>query len=460
RALALLQQSPKGLTTNVSPKGLTTNGLVHDFGVSVHAYRHARELGHPGNAFPMKADKLSLNNFRCFEDITLEFSPHFNVIIGDNGSGKTALLRSLCVAVSSFLLGIDDVSTRSIQEDDIRLATYENNVEYQLPVKVTCQGTIGTEKVEWSRSRTSASKQAKTKYTEEIKRTALLYQKQVRDGHDIELPVIAYFPAIRIWKEPPEMNIAVKGSRLRGYNNALEPAVNYKFFTEWFKTKELASLQHKEKFIELQVVKRALSNCVEGCECIYYDINTNALAMKFSDGGTVLPVNKLSDGIKNMMAIVADIAYKCVTLNPHLKEKALESHGVVIIDELDLHLHPSWQKKVVADLKKTFPNIQFIAATHSPLIVSTITGEDRIILFEEKEFCYITKMYGRDVNDILRHPMDTCIKYKKLDEYLNLIELGQGESEEALALRKTIEEQTGADYHELARADVLIAFHK
>ncbi len=287
-----------------------------------------------------------------------------------------------------------------------------------------------------------------------------LFKKKCKIGNDVNLPVIAYFPARRTWDSPDKMKLVGEGSRLRGYDKAITPSANYKFFTDWFKTKELATLQKKEELLELQIVKNAVSDCIEWCDNIYYDIDTNALVMKFSDG-KILPFNRLSDGVKNMMSIVSDLAYRCALLNPHLKNHALESSGVVLIDELDLHLHPSWQKNVVTDLKKTFPNIQFIAATHSPLILSTITPEDRIIALEKERFDYIAKLYGRDVNDILQESMKTSpgISYKELDDYFELIELGLGKSEKALELRKKIEELSGDNYHKLAKADVLIAFY-
>jgi len=238
-------------------------------------------------------------------------------------------------------------------------------------------GTIESEKLEWSRLRQRADKRAKTKLQNtEIKSIAERYQQQVREGDCVNLPVIAYFSARRIWEPPEKMNLVEKGSRLRGYHNAITPALNYKFFTEWFKTKEMAFLQNKTRHFEIEVVKKAVSQCIRQCEDIYYDIDIGALVMKFFDGKKI-PFNRLSDGIRNMMAIVADIAYRCVTLNPHLKEKSLENDGVVLIDELDLHLHPSWQKKIVVDLKK-YSRISNLLP-HSPLILSTLTNEDRII---------------------------------------------------------------------------------
>ena len=107
-------------------------------------------------------------------------------------------------------------------------------------------GTIESEKLEWSRLRQRADKRAKTKLQNtEIKSIAERYQQQVREGDCVNLPVIAYFSARRIWEPPEKMNLVEKGSRLRGYHNAITPALNYKFFTEWFKTKEMAFLQNE-----------------------------------------------------------------------------------------------------------------------------------------------------------------------------------------------------------------------
>jgi predicted ATP-binding protein involved in virulence len=94
-----------------------------------------------------------------------------------------------------------------------------------------------------------------------------------------------------------------------------------------------------------------------------------------------LPFSNLSDGYKSMIGMVADMAYRCIQLNPGLKENVIkETEGIVLIDELDLHLHPEWQRTLVTDLKKTFPKVQFIATTHSPFIVQSLTKEELISL--------------------------------------------------------------------------------
>jgi predicted ATP-binding protein involved in virulence len=184
----------------------------------------------------------------------------------------------------------------------------------------------------------------------------------------------------------------------------------------------------------------------------------NSIIAKFKDE-QFIPIDLLSDGFKSMLAMVADIAYRCITLNPHLGEKALESSGVVLIDELDVHLHPNWQQKVAKMLKATFPNIQFIVTTHSPLILHSLELGDRIITLEDNQVYYHDNKFGRDADDTLLQIMDTKIETPFLKEYLELIETGRGRTSEALALRQKIEDLVGHDYKELAKVDALMQFY-
>ncbi len=405
----------------------------------------------------MKINKLQLKNFKCFDEEAFEFSPDFNVIIGDNGSGKTSLLKSLSTGISAFFSGLDGVSGRSITRNDIRYIHFEYNVEYQFPAIVKCYGVIDDIELEWERRKKSKTSKLHTDIN--IIKFVKTLQQRVRGGLDVDLPVLAYFPAKRIWELPEKLEIVSKDSRLRGYDYAILPISNYKFFTQWFKTMEIATLQTKKMSFQLEAVKNAVANCIEDCKKIFFDIANNVLVMERIDG-SIMPFNRLSDGFRNMTAVVSDIAYRCVTLNPHKGKEALKSEGIILIDELDLHLHPYWQKKIVGDLKNTFPNIQFFVTTHSPLILSTLTNTDNVILLDKEKNRYIKNLFGRDVNDVLLNTMNIETNYEPLEKYFEFIELGKGKSQEAINLRKTIEAQMGADYHKLAKADALLTFYE
>jgi len=408
----------------------------------------------------MKLNKLRLKNFRGFEEITIDFQPHFNIIIGENGCGKTAVLEGLSIAAASFFLGIDGVSSREIQSDDIHLSNYKDNIEPQFPVQVECWGEIASESLAWLRERKGSNNKTTVVKAKNIKTLAQQIQDKVRAGKNLNLPVIAYYSTNRLWINGKETSFVTKGSRFRGYYNGLNPTSNNVLFTQWFKGKELVALQQGKEPFELKVVRNAVSRCLSECQKLYFDLNEEALMMAFKDG-RILPFKQLSDGVRNLLAMVADIAFRCTSLNPHLGQKAaFDTDGIVLIDELDLHLHPAKQQKVIFDLKTTFPKIQFIATTHSPLILSTVA--DNVISLTDNKAYRTDHTYGRDVNNVLRLAMGTNARVdsvqKELDKYFVLIEEGEGKSKTALALRKTLETNLGIEDPELVKADVLINF--
>ena len=410
----------------------------------------------------MRIDKLCLKNFRAYEDIEIEFHPNFNIIIGGNGTGKTAILESLTIAAGSFFLGIDYAETRHIKSEDIRVTNSEYDINEQFPVEVEAYGELSSKKLHWKRELTGPKNKTTYVNAQQMKNAAKKIQEKIRSGEHIDLPIVAYYSTERLWKERLDTT-KLSGSRLRdGYYNGLKATSNNKFFTKWFEKEEVVVLQQRKDSSGLYVVRKAVTTCLEDCDNIYFDYNRKELVMEFNDGRK-LPFKYLSDGVRNMLAMVADIAFRCSILNPHLREEAAsKTTGLVLVDELDLHLHPSWQKKVVKSLKEAFPSIQFIVTTHSPLILSTV--QDRIITIQGGKAYYPQNIYGRTANDVLRNAMDTAERLESiqdmLDEYFELIESGEGSGEDALKIREQLNNSIGSNDPELVRADVLLSFYE
>ena len=207
----------------------------------------------------------------------------------------------------------------------------------------------------------------------------------VQNGKDVRLPLIAYYSTERLNIDTKAaQSVDIKGSRLRGYFNALQFSSNRKGFENWFFQQELARIQSIQRREEkshdhFELVQRCLIDCIPDCKDIYADFNTNKMTMTFQDGSRQ-PFDNLSDGVLIMLTLISDIALRCVLLNPYMRLNANLTEGVVLIDEIELHLHPSWQRHVISDLRKVFPNIQFFITTHSPQVVSVVPRKSLFIL--------------------------------------------------------------------------------
>ena len=239
----------------------------------------------------MKIHKLRLKNFRGFEEKIINFHPHFNVIIGVNGTGKTATLEGLCVAIGSFFLGIDYAENRHIQNDDIRIVNYEDDMQEQFPIQVDCWGTVLGKDLNWQRELTGHHNKTTFIKAKNIKELSKNIQEKIRGGKDIELPIIVYYATERLWKERLDSCKTILPSRFRGYYNGLRPTSSLKFFLKWFKEKEMAAIQHGKDYMALKVVRKAVSCCVADCVNIYYELNPDkeqTLMMELK-GGKVLP---------------------------------------------------------------------------------------------------------------------------------------------------------------------------
>lgn len=173
----------------------------------------------------------------------------------------------------------------------------------------------------------------------------------------------------------------------------------------------------------------------------------------------VLPLSYLSDGSKSIIAMVADIAYRMAVLNPHLLDKVTsETDGVVLIDEIDLHLHPSWQRKIIHALHKTFPKVQFILTTHSPTILTNVPKENIRILDNGKAFIPDVKTYGRDVNSILREVMQAEIRPTEISTKLNNFSdaIDKNDLAEAEKILDELRNQLGENDSEVVGAQVTL----
>lgn len=338
----------------------------------------------------MHIKSIRIIDFRGIEDRTFEFNSSFNVLIGENGSGKTSVLEALAAAINSYVAVSQSSNPRPIRKEDVHIKTFEHSNERKTKTSLQIVGEIDNKKVEWEIKKVHMDFGFRHGNENEIKDIAKKHLNILSEdgGVNILLPVFDYLGCGRLFQDNKPDTKAIKtlpkGSRYEGYNKCLESTSSIKRFTEWFKTMTLSGLQGNEASKwKVEVVKQAVINCLEGWDSIYFGIEEDQLmAVKSLDNESIkLPVSYLSDGQRNIIGMVADIAYRCVLLNPYLELDATKrSPGIVLIDELDLHLHPKWQRTFISKLKETFPKIQFITTTHSPFIVQSLVNKELIDL--------------------------------------------------------------------------------
>ena len=306
----------------------------------------------------MRVDHLTMNNFKGFKRYEVSLHPQFNLIVGENGAGKTSILEALSVVAGSWFLGLRGYDTRHIRHEDVRLDSLLSdtgvNWERQFPCVVGASGEILDEHLTWSRALNSPS--GRTTYTDarNIKELAARSDTKVRDteGEPLVLPLISYYSTERLSNVPRELARVrgpekIKGkaalSRLEAYRNSVDPRLSVSELVEWIARESWRAYQRGTSTPTFQVAREALLRNLDGALDLFFDAEFGEVIVEFRDTGRQ-PFTNLSDGQRCMLALIGDLARKAATLNPHLGERALtETPGVVLIDELDLHLHPKWQ---------------------------------------------------------------------------------------------------------------------
>jgi predicted ATP-binding protein involved in virulence len=437
------------------------------------------------NPFQTSLQNIALENFRCFSKLEVKFESKLTVVVAVNGGGKTALLDAITLGWHHFLKGLDwDNKTKGIPSGDDRVApTPSGDMLPRKPVIVSGQNIINNKVVDWQidkgvrSSQNTSARDAQTMWT-----AGYNLRKQLQDYADQKqpnpptLPVVGFYGTGRLWA-PKKITAARRKknkadtSPLSGYDDCLSPSSHFELFELWFERFSRAAQQEKESgeasphhpADRITVVKGAIDHLLEptGWHSLSFDFGTETVVAKHSSHGK-LPVSSLSDGIRIMIGLVGDIAHRCTRLNHHLgPDAAKQTPGVIMIDEVDMHLHPEWQQLVLQALRDAFPLIQFIVTTHSPQVVSTVPSECLRILKDGKCFTAPAGTDGAEAQRILETVFQVARRpntemSRLLDEYLRLIDQRQWEKPRALELRAKLDKWSQGQEPRLLEADLQI----
>lgn len=364
----------------------------------------------------MRIDRLELSNFKKFAEEAFDFprpvdsfsnTGSFHVLIGENGSGKTSVLDALSVALGVWLVKVPDSSLtnsrRPISASEKRLEliqTGDRSLFQEAPgdVSVKAYGRIeGNESLSWVQKIPEGKQRASNAGAKQAVEIVQNAYRRARASEEVILPVIAYYGAGRAWLPHHERNKAKAKSsgpnrRWGAFYDCLNERIRLSDLAAWFQGEAIAKGNrggaNRPGF---EVVRRAVIQSVPGAKDVWYDGDRQEIVLSIQE--IAQPLSNLSAGQRTMLALVADIAIKAVTQNNFLvppdaltaNDEPLpavlaQTPGVVLIDELDVHLHPKWQRGVVEMLRGLFPQIQFIGTTHSPFIVQSLRGHELINL--------------------------------------------------------------------------------
>ncbi len=456
----------------------------------------------------MKLNAIVIENYRCFERLEVTLHPTITVLVAPNGGGKTTLIDAARIALWPFVRAFDSGSqagkAATIQIEDVRLSkSAEGSMEPDVPASVTATGVWESEgeRQTWRQTREKLKPGTNTLMdasTKQLIDYGKQLQQRVRDKtrtSPMDLPLVVYLGTGRLWyqgrytaKMEDKKLDASMHSRLWGYQNCLSAVSSYKQFEDWYgwiyrsyEQQALWQWQGNSSFDEGQlshfkaavdVLTRAINEVTEKTTG-WHDIQYNAgqqqqLVLNHKAHGA-LPLSQLSDGLRNIVVLVADIAFRCIKLNPHLEaEAALKTQGVVMIDEVDMFLHPAWQQTVIGSLTRAFPKVQFIVTTHSPQVLSTVPSESiRMIEYSaDPESDVIVSMAKTpslqsrgvaspnlmaDIQGV--GPIPDVEEARWVSRYTELIAKDLYESDEGVSLRKQLLAHFGEDHPEIRECD-------
>lgn len=379
----------------------------------------------------MLIEKLYLNDFRGIHNLELNLQGKSTVLFGINGVGKSSILAAVNLLYANIINSI--VKQRFKQSIKMEIS----DIKYgKASTQIRADFRFDDEEEIYSYSRYYYRKGHKINLSKELSYLVSHYEEKyiVEDYIDSEnniviseeiknMPIFVNYGVNRlVLKTPLRIRKTEDFGQLAAFEKAIENQIAFSKLFEWFLEQELYEIHMQKqepayRDVQLNSVKRAMLAMLDGYKDIH--ITARPYSMKVYKGEEILDILQLSDGEKCTLALFGDLARRLAIANPAL-ENPLEGTGVVLIDEIELHMHTSWQRKVIEVLKKTFPNVQFIITTHSPQVLGEIDDKFNVFALSRKENEIIceafTNYYGLDSNTVLEEALNTDSVSRKIKQ--------------------------------------------
>ena len=373
----------------------------------------------------------------------------------------------IAVALGGLFVNVVGVSTKNIIKDDVRinikpLGDSSTSIEYCEPVSVG--GTLYVsedQEFNWNRIKEEVS----ATHTKIDNKEVCAWMKKMTNNSELSLPLISFQSAARAWRvRRGDFGTELKkklDDRRCGYIGCLDSSMDVKSIQQWCLKQEITAsnkglVREYEMFKEIVASFMKEINELDSIPNIYYAPQFDELVYK--DNKTEMPISKLSAGYQSLLWMIMDLAYRVCMLNPELESKE-QIKGIVLIDEIDLHLHPKWQWKVIEALRNTFKKVQFIIATHSPIVISSSKGANIVYLDNAQKITYLPDCYGYSVEDVLHYRQESSDRPKSIKILMGKIEtaLDNDEFESADVFLEELRDVLGEDSSEYEKMKVMIS---
>jgi predicted ATP-binding protein involved in virulence len=448
----------------------------------------------------MRVKYLRIKNFRGISELALNFDKtEPTILIGINGAGKSSVLDCISILLSLCYLSSKDKllfnETKKIKENSSLSSIVKNeiynSVLWQLNAKnndFKYHMALNDEDIKNYENKTENQivieiQENESEAQEDLKKEILITANKVNGEYiesplgdsidqvmenlrvleNVGSPLWVYYPVSRLIQDISLENYNEDIFEQVSNKSFLDKQIDFASFFEWFRNREDLENEElrdnpKHQDTQLHAVRNAISEVVPSFSNLR--VRRSPLRMTVVKQGQELIINQLSDGEKCLIAMVGDLARRLAITSPALDDPLL-GNGIVLIDEIEQHLHPGWQYEIIPALTRTFPNCQFIVTTHSPIVLSQVKPEG-IFCLEKRDGKVIAyhpdSSYGRDTNRILEDlmgvPERPQVFKDKLRELFRFID--DGNIDKAKELQHQLEESIGSDEPEFARADVLI----
>ena len=370
----------------------------------------------------MKIKSLEMTNFRSFKSLKVDLNDRLNVFVGINGVGKSSILDCIAILLSRFIdkFAVSRGKGPSFGDNDIangeknlaaELFIVENGLEASWKIIKSLKAIKKTESLSFMNMVTLEEK----------------IRSHIDKESDYSLPLCVYYGVNRnIYDVSVSIRKNHDFSQLTAYDQALTGNHNdFKLFFEWFRDREdyeneIVRENRSYHDQQLAAIRSAIETFTGFSEL---KVKRETPRLEVKKGDQLFDLRQLSEGEKCFLALIGDLARRLAIANPGMPDP-LKGEGVVLIDEIDLHLHPSWQSIVIPKLSKVFPSCQFIISTHSPVVINQVKPEDLFVLTNKSGYSELVRpeeSYGKNADRVLEDIMGVSARPIHIENELSLL---------------------------------------